>query len=158
MATEDATRLAGDGPQPVSGDPLRWPGDPPGRARRRRGVRYGLIGIGLAAYSWFAGMTEPFTRNSLLVVLVPGAVLGVIAYGRPPRRVPAPDRLDLIGTSCWLIAIAAVFEWEASAFRDFTTTWHPSLSDLIKPLMDVHPVKAGAVMTWLLVGWALLRR
>jgi hypothetical protein len=146
----------------VSGDPPGRPGDPPGRVRhgtlRSRGVRYGLIGTGLAAYSWLAGLTQPFTRNSLLIVLLPGAVAGVIAYGRPPRRIPAPDRLDLIGTSCWLIAITAVFEWEASAFRDFTTTWHPSLSDLIKPLLDVHPVKAAAVMTWLLAGWALLRR
>jgi hypothetical protein len=44
------------------------------------------------------------------------------------RRIPPPDRLDLAGSSYWRIAITAL-EWEASAFRDCTTVWHPPLSD-----------------------------
>jgi hypothetical protein len=147
MATEDA-------PQ--------WPDRPPARLRLAtpgtRRARRGLTGAALVAYSWFAGTTTPFTRNALLIVLVPGAVAGMIACGRPPRRIPPPDSLDLTGSTYWLIAIAALFEWEASAFRDFTSTWHPPLSDLIDPVLGVHPVKAVAVMAWLLAGWGLVRR
>lgn len=147
MATEDAPR---------------WPDRLPGRLRlpapSTRQVRRGLIGAALMGYSWFAGSTTPFTRSALVIVLVPGAVAGMIAYAWPPRRIPPPDSLDLTGSSYWLIAIAALFEWEASAFRDFTNTWHPPLSNLISPALGLHPVKAVAVMAWLLAGWGLVRR
>jgi hypothetical protein len=140
----------------------RWPDRPAGRRRlpplSPRGFRRSLAGAALFGYSWWAGTTVPFTRNALLIVLLPGAVLGVIAYGRPPQRIPPPDNLDLGGSCYWVIAIAALFEWEASAFRDFTDTWHPPLSDLIGPLLDVHPVKAAAILAWLLAGWGLVRR
>jgi hypothetical protein len=140
----------------------RWPDRPPGRLRlpalSARQVRRSLVGAAVLGYSWWAGTTVPFTRNALLIVLVPGAVLGAIAYGRPPQRIPPPDDLDLAGSFYWVIAIAALFEWEASAFRDFTNTWHPPLSDLINPLLDVHPVKAAAILAWLLAGWGLVRR
>lgn len=140
----------------------RWPDRPPGRLRRpalsSRGVRRTLVGTALLGYSWWAGTTVPFTRNALLIVLLPGALLGVIAYGRPPERIPAPDRLDLAGSCYWVIAIAALFEWEASAFRDFADTGHPPLSDLINPLLGVHPLKAVAMLAWLLTGWGLVRR
>jgi hypothetical protein len=143
-------------------DVPRWPDRPPGRLRvptlRARRVRQVVVAGGLVGYSWFAATTVPFTRNALLVVLVPGAVVGVIAYRRPLPRIPPPRSLDLAGSSYWLIAIAALFEWEASAFRDFTSTWHPPLSDLISPVLDFHPVKAAAVMMWLLAGWGLVRR
>jgi hypothetical protein len=140
----------------------QWPDRPPGRLRlpalSPRQTRQGLIGAALVIYSWFAGTTTPFTRNALLIVLVPGAVAGMIAYGRPAQRIPPPESLDLTGSTYWLIAIAALFEWEASAFRDFTNTWHPPLSDLINPVLGLHPVKAVAVLAWLLAGWGLVRR
>jgi hypothetical protein len=143
-------------------DAPHWPEPPPDRVRlatlRARRIRQVAIAGALVGYSWFAATTVPFTRNALLVVLVPGAVVGLVAYGHPPQRIPPPDSLDLTGSSYWLIAIAALFEWEASAFRDFTNTWHPPLSDLISPLLDLHPVKAAAMIMWLLAGWGLVRR
>jgi len=116
------------------------------------------IGAVLVAYSWFASSTEPFTRNGLLIVLLPGAVVGVVAYGWPVRRIPPPDRLDRTGSLYWVIAITALFEWEASAFRDFTDGWHPPLSDLVNPVLGVHPLKMVAMLIWLLTGWGLVRR
>ncbi|HTS97927.1 MAG TPA: hypothetical protein VMI33_15045 [Streptosporangiaceae bacterium] len=140
----------------------RWPHRPPGRpgirVLGRHPLRASLIGLGLAAYSWIAAGTVPFTRNALLIVLLPGAVAAVIAYGRPPRRIPAPQSMDVAGFSYWAIAVTALFEWEASGFRDSSPWWHPSLTELINPTLDAHPVKAVAILVWLLSGWALVRR
>jgi hypothetical protein len=57
-----------------------------------------------------------------------------------------------------VIAVAALFEWEASAWKDDSLPWHPSLTDLINPLLGPHFVKSAAILLWILVGWALVRR
>ncbi|HTV98747.1 MAG TPA: hypothetical protein VMF87_00490 [Streptosporangiaceae bacterium] len=147
MATDGAPRR-----------PRRPPGARPPLARIRHPVAKTVILAVLVAYSWFAAGTVPFTRNALLIVLVPGLVLAVIAYGRPPERIPPPDRMDVAGFSYWAICIIALFEWEASAFRDNALWWHPSLTDLIDPMLGPHPVKAAAILIWLVSGWALVRR
>ncbi len=149
-------------------DVPRWPDVPPRQGQRRRREtrqRHGIgrpsaivIGAGLAGYSWLAAGTVPFTRNALLIVLLPGAVLGAIAYGRPPKRIPPPDSLDVTGFSYWAIAVAALFEWEASGFRDGSPWWHPALTGLIDPELGARPVKAAGILIWLLAGWALVRR
>src|SRR5580698_4280430 len=89
----------------------------PSRRLRNPVLRKAAVGAGLIAYSWLAAGTEPFTISALLIVLVPGVALFVIAYVRPPKRIPPPDRLDLTGFSYWAIAVGALFEWEASALR-----------------------------------------
>ncbi len=116
------------------------------------------VAAGLIAYSWFAAGTEPFTISALLIVLVPGIALFVVAYVRPPKRIPPPDRLDLAGFSYWAIAVGALFEWEASAFKDGAPSWHPALTTLIDPVLGTRPVKAVGILIWLLAGWALVRR
>ena len=140
----------------------RRPGDRHGRSRPpdpgRRRVRKAAIGSGLVAYSWVAGGTTPLTAKALLSVLLPGAVIAGIAYGRAPERIPPPDSLDMAGFSYWMICLAALFEWEASAFKDGSHWWHPSLTDLINPLIEPHPVKSAAILVWLLAGWALVKR
>jgi len=153
-------------------DVPRWPDLPPqGASRRWRRGRQALpprlrnpalkraaVAAALIAYSWLAAGTVPFTTSALLIVLVPGAVLAVIAYVRPPERIPAPDRLDLTGFSYWAIAVGALFEWEASAFKDGAPSWHPALTTLIDPVLGTRPVKAAGIFIWLLAGWALVRR
>jgi hypothetical protein len=139
----------------------RRPDQPPGQSRspgRRLTVKKLVIGTGLVAYSWFAASTEPFTRDALLIVLVPGAVIGFLAYGRPPGRIPPPQSLDIAGFSYWAITIAILFEWEAAAFKDNSQWWHPALTDLVDPMLGTHPVKALAILIWLLAGWGLVRR
>ena len=150
MATDDVPGR-GDRLGHRSGFPL-WPG------RRGSRVRTAAIGAVLAGYAWAAGATEPFSTISLVCVLIPGVVLAVIAYGWPPERIPPPDRLDITGMSYWAICVAALFEWEASAYRDNSLPWHPSLTDLINPLLGPHIVKSAAFLLWMLVGWALVRR
>jgi hypothetical protein len=122
-----------------------------------RPARNAVVGAALVAYAWLLAGTAPFSTKALLGVLLPGAVLGAIAYGRPPERIPPPDSVDVTGFSYWLICIALLLEWEASAVRDNSPS-HPSLTDLINPLIDPHPIKTAAIVVWLLSGWALVRR
>lgn len=122
-----------------------------------RPARNAIIGAAVIGYAWVLGGAAPFSTRALLGVLLPGAVLGVIAYARPPDRIPAPESVDTAGFSYWIIAIALLFEWEASAVRD-NRPWHPSLTDLINPLIAPHPIKTAAIVVWLLSGWALVRR
>jgi hypothetical protein len=132
----------------------------PGEARLPAGARparNAVIGVGLITYAWILAGTAPFTMKALIGVLVPGAVLCAIAYGRPPERIPPPKSVDMTGLSYWIICIALLFEWEASAVRD-DTAWHPSLTDLINPLISPQPVKCAAIVAWLLAGWALVKR
>src|SRR5262249_31709708 len=97
--------------------PGGWP-----RARtRRRPAPLALLampGAGLAVYAWVVAGTAPFSRGALIGVLIPGAVLGTIALVRPPERIPPPDELDMTGMSYWVLCLAAVFGWEASACED----------------------------------------
>lgn len=140
----------------------RWAEDLPRRSRPDRPVkrpaRQIMIGTGLVAYSWAAGATAPFSTDALLSVLLPGAVLAAIAYRFPPERIEPPEHIDAVGFSYWAIGIAALFEWEAAAFRDNSPPWHPSLTELVDPLIGPHPLKSAAVLVWLLTGCGLVRR
>ena len=130
-------------------------------ARRRHPAHLALLTVlcaGLAVYAWLAAAAAPFSHGALVGVLIPGAVLGAIAVGRPPERIPPPDELDLAGMSYWMICLAAFFEWEASAWRDNSWPWHPSFTNLVDPLLAPHLIKSAAILVWLLAGWALVRR
>jgi predicted membrane-bound dolichyl-phosphate-mannose-protein mannosyltransferase len=128
-----------------------------GQLRRPGAGRAVLAGVA-AAYAWEASYTKPFSGKALLGVLLPGALLAVIAFGWPMKRVPAPEHIDILGFSYWLIAIACLFEWEASAFKDNSRPWHPALTTLLDPLLHPHPLKSLAMFLWLLTGWGLARR
>jgi hypothetical protein len=123
-----------------------------------RPARNAVIGVGLISYAWILAGAAPFSRTALVGVLLPGAVLGAVAYARPPERIPPPKSVDLTGFSYWIICIALLFEWEASAVRDYSPPWHPALTDLINPLIGPQPVKCAAIVVWLLAGWALVKR
>lgn len=148
MATDDTSGAGG----------RRWPRWRHWPLRNGHPVRDTLIGAAVIGYAWVLGGLAPFTMKSLVGVLIPGAVIGAIAYGRPPERIPAPDRLDITGASYWLIAVALLFEWEASAFKDNSVTWHPALTTLVNVIIGPHPLKSAAVVIWLMVGWGLVRR
>jgi hypothetical protein len=141
------------------------PSDHPSRwrqvARPRRPAQLALLALifaGLAVYAWVVAAAAPFSRGALVGVVIPGAVLGIVAFGRPPERIPPPAELDMVGMSYWMICLAVFFEWEASAWRDNSWPWHPSFTNLVDPLLDPHLVKTAAVLVWMLAGWALVRR
>ena len=139
-------------PVPLSGGDAR--GQLPAGARPARNA---IIGAAVIGYAWILGGAAPGSSTSSRARVLNGAVLGVIAYARPPERIQAPESVDTAGSSYWIIAIALLFEWEASAVRD-NRPWHPSLTDLINPLIAPHPIKTAAIVVWLLSGWALVRR
>ena len=149
MAADDVSR--------TRGQPGRGPEAPrlPAGGRLARKL---AIGFALAAYSWAAASTAAFSAGALLVVLLPGAVIAVIAVWRPGARIPPPGRMDVAGFSYWAICVAVLFEWEAAAFKDNSSWWHPALTDLVNPLIAPHPLKSAAILIWLLAGWALVRR
>ncbi len=128
------------------------------RSRTRHGARIALIGTGVAGYSWVAGMLASFTLASLISVLIPIAVLGVIAYRLGPRRIPAPRRLDITGASYWALAVIMFFEWEAAGWRDGSQFWHPTLSIVLAPWMGHHIIKSVSFAVWLMAGWGLVKR
>jgi hypothetical protein len=150
--------MARDGTPAPRDRPSSWPSRLTWPRRPAHPVLAAAIGAGLAAYAWVAGSAAPFSRGAFLAVLIPAAVLALIAYGRPPERIPPPEHLDILGTSYWLIVLTAFFEWEASAYKDNSWPWHPSFTDLINPLMGPHVVKSAAILAWMLAGWALVRR
>jgi hypothetical protein len=124
----------------------------------RRRLRQLAIGIVLVAYCWVASGTKPFTAEALAGVLIPGVALAAIAYGRPPKRIPPPEHLDIAGFSYWMLGVALLFEWEAAAFSDGSHWWHPSLTDLVNLAIAAHPLRTVAMLLWLAVGWGLVKR
>src|ERR1700733_14730950 len=162
MAADDVPRWPELPPQDLPrrrrlGRPAVLPRQP-SRRLRNPVLRKAAVGAGLIAYSWLAAGTEPFTISALLIVLVPGVALFVIAYVRPPKRIPPPDRLDLTGFSYWAIAVGALFEWEASAFKDGAPSWHPALTTLIDPVLGRGPRRAPEFPSGRCAAWALVRR
>jgi hypothetical protein len=147
-----------DGRRRRSGRLGRWPGQAAWSRRPAQLWLVAAIAAGLAIYAWVDGSAVPFSRGAFVGVVIPGAVLAAIAYGRPPERIPPPKELDTIGMSYWVITLAAFFEWEASAWRDNSWPWHPSFTNLIDPLLGPHPIKSAAILVWILAGWALVRR
>jgi hypothetical protein len=117
-----------------------------------------LIGLGLVCYAWVDATAAPFSMRALVGVLIPGVVLAAMAYRGRYRRIAPPGQLDITGMSYWVISLTMLFEWEASAFRDSSWPWHPSLTNLINPLLAPHPLKSAAIVVWLLAGWALVKR
>jgi hypothetical protein len=133
-----------------AGAPRRFPGS-------GHPLRALLIGGVLIGYAWIDAAVAPLTTTALIGVLIPGAVLGAIAC-RPPVRIPPPEELDIGGISYWIICLVALFEWEASAFRDNSLSWHPSLTNLINPVLGPHVMKSAAILVWLAAGWGLVKR
>jgi hypothetical protein len=158
MAADDLSARAADMPEAagsVTGPPSGLDQATPDGYKTARTL---FISAVVVTYAWVAGAAAPFSTRALISVLIPGALLGAIAYGRPPERIPPPESVDLTGFSYWIVCLALLFEWEASAVRADSPWWHPSLTDLVTPLLGPHEIKSAAFATWLLAGWGLVNR
>lgn len=116
-----------------------------------------LAVCGAAAFAWFAAGFASFTWQATVAVGVAG--LAVLALGlrrRPPggRRVHERPR----GYWVWVMWALALTVWWGSAFLAGSRPAHPTLSLLLDPALELHPVRAVAFLGWLLAGWMLVRR
>jgi hypothetical protein len=150
---QDQRPVVPDSRPPASG----LPSAEPRLSWRRPGWRVALTAV-LMCYAWLLASTDPFTLTSLVLVMIPGAIVAGLAIWGPPGRIEAPERLDVTGFSYWLVVVALLFEWEAASFRDGSPSWHPALTQLVNVVISPHPLKTLAVLWWLLTGWALVRR
>jgi hypothetical protein len=150
--------MATEGTPAERDHPSSWPRRLAWPRRPAHPVLAVATGAGLAVYAWVDGFAAPFSRGAFVGVVIAGVVLALIAVGRPPERIPPPERLDVIGMSYWVIFVTAFFEWEASAYKDNSWPWHPSFTDLITPMLGPHLIRSAAILLWMLMGWALVRR
>jgi hypothetical protein len=116
-------------------------------------------------YAWVAGSFERFTWPATLAVLLPGALaLAAAARRRPPRPVDAAARrVDPRGAALWLAVFLGFCLWELVTFLQqpspTAASWdHPTLSTLADPVLASHPARSLALLAWLGLGRALLRR
>ncbi len=150
--------MARDGTPARRDQPSSWPRRLAWPRRPAHPVLAVAIGTGLAVYAWVDGSAVPFSRGALVGVLIPGAVLAVIAVGRPPERIPPPDGLDIARHVLLADHPHGVLRVGGVRLQDNSWPWHPSFTDLVTPLLGPHLVKSAAILVWMLAGWALVRR
>jgi hypothetical protein len=116
-----------------------------------------------AAYAWVAGSFQRFSWPATMAVFVPGAVALALALRAPagPRR-PA-RRINPRGGALWLGLFLAFCLWEVVAFLyqpspTVGSLDHPTLSVLTDPILAHHPARSLALLGWLGIGRAVLRR
>jgi hypothetical protein len=107
-------------------------------------------------YAWWATSLRPFTRPSLAVV--PAGGLVAMAFGAtrlPPRRpLGAPPRY----VGVWAVIAAVLVVWQLATFLQHPRAEHPTISSLANTGFESHPVRALALLLWLLGAAALARR
>jgi hypothetical protein len=109
-----------------------------------------------ALYAAAVGGLRSFTLPALVAVLVPVAVLGVLAVtGRVPRR-PVEDAGRW---QPWLVPAAAFATLELLSLLVWhSDADHPSLSILLDRPLEHWPIRSLAVFGWLAAGIGLVRR
>lgn len=131
------------------------------RSARRRWLV--LVAIGLSAGA--ASVTQPHTGAATLAVVVPAAVVLVLAGARRPSGLDAADaHLPLRRTAwAWAALAGLAVVWELAALRqqpayDVASDDHPTISILLDPLTDAAAPRFLAWCCWLYLGYRMVRR
>lgn len=125
---------------------------------QRSAVRGIAAFLTLGVVVWTAGTFHSFTWQAATSVLLAGIVMAVAALSEPRTPPMAPAELRPRGVTYWLICTFAFFEWEVAAAVDGAAGNHPTLSQLLDPVLDTHPGRSAAYLLWLYAGWGLVRR
>ncbi|HEY3869128.1 MAG TPA: hypothetical protein VGM10_12290 [Actinocrinis sp.] len=153
-------------------EPADPPADPPPDAEppadmsaddRRASVRgLALAWAAATVYSVIAGRFAPLSAPGEFAVLIAGAAMMAWALGfrlpfPPPRRRPAPLRIDGRGALVWLVIVLVFTVWEFYALA-FGGDSHPTLSALAGPLLAPYTHRAIGYLLWLASGVWIARR
>jgi len=114
--------------------------------------------LAVAAYAWSTTGLRPFTGPALGAVLAGG--IAAIAIGAALGRHGPTDRpvRARAGTAAWLILLVAAVAWEVAAYFQRPRSEHPTLSSLANGAFGSHPVRALALVAWLVLGVRIVRR
>ena len=129
-----------------------------GTAHRSRPAVATSAGLAVAAYAWSTTGLRPFTGPALGAVVAGGIV--AVAIGAALGRHGSTDRpvRARAGTGAWLILLVAAVAWELAAYFQRPRSEHPTLSSLANGAFGSHPVRALALVAWLVLGVRIMRR
>jgi hypothetical protein len=115
------------------------------------------VAVGAAvAYAWWVTSLRPFSGPATAAVV--GGGLAAMVLGRqflPPR--PPAGPVAFADLARWGLAVGALVVWQLIAWASEPRSDHPTLSSLANAALDPRPVRAVAVVAWL-VGAAWLGR
>lgn len=114
---------------------------------------YAVIVGGFGRYSW------PMT----VAVVVPGAIVLMLAWREASDPRPDVAPLDPFGALAWISALVGLAIWELAALllQPTLTTdsrAHPTISVLTDPALATHPGRSIALLLWLGLGWFIMQR
>jgi hypothetical protein len=139
-------------------------GDSHARPGTTRAVRRAMA-VSLITGSLLLALKAPPALQQLALLMIAAiSAVGLLAVARPtpllrPVRTAALRRTE----ACWAGVLVLVCLWEATAFflaspGSAAAYDHPTISDLVEPLVASELGRITFVAVWLLVGWALLPR
>lgn len=111
-----------------------------------------------AAYAWWATSLRPFTWAALLATIAGGGAAVAIGarWGKREPRTSGEGGWKQSGV--WSLLVLALAGWELAAYVQQPRADHPTLSSLANELFVHHPVRALAMVFWLVIGLRLARR
>lgn len=118
-------------------------------------ISWALLSVG---YALVAGSFARLTIPAELATLLPGT--GLVWYALRPAtpRFATPARIDRRGALPWAAVAVAFGVWELYAALRGSTSAHPTLSILMRPLIDPPPLRAAGYGLWLAAGLWVVRR
>ncbi|MDQ1510100.1 MAG: hypothetical protein QOG50_1944 [Actinomycetota bacterium] len=131
-------------------------------ASNRRPLLLGAASIAVLAYGWWFTDREPFSPGAFRALLIPVALLIVVATVYRARY--ASDTREAATRSAsrfraavvvWSVVISAVVAWELIALRSLPRADHPTISSLVEGSEHHHLARLGLYAAWVLLGWAL---
>ncbi|MEV0298684.1 hypothetical protein [Nocardia sp. NPDC050710] len=126
---------------------------------RRRVAPLAVIAVLAAAGT----ATRPFSWPATALVVLPAAVVLMLAFRVPTEQTPSTARLRR-GVAVWSTLLVAGMTWEAYAFArqpDWTrpSDEHPTFSTLLDPALEQWPpLRFAGWFIWLGVGWWLVSK
>lgn len=118
-------------------------------------ITAGAVGLG---YALIAGALRRLTIPAEIATLLPGAALVWYALRPTTPRFPAPEPFTRRDALAWTTVAVAFGIWELYAALRGSTHAHPTLSILMRPLIDPPPARAAGYVAWLLAGVWVVRR